>query len=368
MSAISNIPKPEIFPPRPDSPVLKPLVPRQLELRDGCIRALCIPMFGILIPIGTGLWGPIGPTLATYWIGQLWFIAIAAAIWHGNRFLYLRQRQSNTWFKHPARRIAQMLLAIVFYTVPCSVSMIWVWYWFTAMPVDWAAIRLATATSVICVIFVTHVYETVYLIQQRESDMLTFEKLERAKAEAELEALKNQLDPHFMFNSLNALSWLIENDPRRAVAFNDNLADVYRYILRNRDRWLVTLEDELDFLDRYFALLKLLFEDAIHLKRPSRQGEFANCYVPPISLQILLENAVKHNEFSREEPLVIDVRFEGGAVVMENEIRARRHPRPTSRVGLQNLRERCRLTLDRELEVFPGPAHFTVRLPVKSIE
>lgn len=356
-----------MFAPKPDSSMLKPLITRQLELRDGGIRALCIPMFGILIPIGTGLWGPVGPTLLTFWIGQFWFIAVAAAIWHGNRFLYLRQRLSNTWFQHPARRIAQMLLAILFYTVPCSVSMLWTWYWFAGLPVDWPAIQLATATSVICVIFITHVYETVYLIQQRESDMLTFEKLERAKAEAELEALKNQLDPHFMFNSLNALSWLIENDPPRAVAFNDNLADVYRYILRNRDRALVTLEDELDFLDRYFALLKLRFEDAIHLKMPARRAEFANSYVPPISLQILLENAVKHNEFSREDPLVIEVRFEADAVVMENEIRARRHARPTSRVGLQNLQERCRLTLDRELEISPGPACFSVRLPAKSI-
>ncbi|MBM3766298.1 MAG: histidine kinase [Acidobacteria bacterium] len=367
MHAISNLPKPDIFSPKLDSSMLKPLVARQLELRDGGIRAVCIPMFGILIPIGTGLWGPVGPTLLTFWIGQLWFIAVAAATWHGNRFLYLRHRQSNTWFKHPARRIAQMLLAIVFYTVPCCVSMLWAWYWFTGLPVDWAAIRLATATSVICVIFITHVYETVYLIQQRESDMLTFEKLERAKAEAELEALKNQLDPHFMFNSLNALSWLIENDPPRAVAFNDNLADVYRYILRNRDRALVSLEDELDFLDRYFALLKLRFEDAIHLKMPPRRADFANSYVPPISLQILIENAVKHNEFSRDEPLSIELRFEDGAVVVENEIRARRHPRPTSRVGLENLRERCRLTLDRELEVSPGPARFSVRLPVKSL-
>jgi LytS/YehU family sensor histidine kinase len=295
-------------------------------------------------------------------------MAVSSAIWHGNRYFYLRQRQSNDWFQHPARRIVQMLAGIVFYTVPCSLGMLWLWYLAIGFPADWAAIRFATLTSVICVVFITHVYETVYLIRQRESDMVTFEKLERAKVQAELEALKNQLDPHFMFNSLNALSWLIENDPRRALVFNDNLADVYRYILRNKDRALVTLAEELDFLSRYYALLKLRFEDAIHMEIPAARPEFDNLFLPPISLQILLENAVKHNEFSRERPLVTRLRLEPGFVAVENDIRPRRHPRPTSRVGLQNLSERFRLILSRGVEIVPGPNRFLVRLPLKSID
>ena len=253
MSAAANLPNPEILTPKADSRMLERLLPRAIELDDRGIRLLCIPLFGIAIPLVTGLFGPIGPDAPAFWFGFLWFIAVAAAIWHGNRYFYLRQRQSNDWFQHPARRILYMLAAIVFYTVPCSAGMLWAWYAANALPADWAAIRSSTLISVICVVFITHVYETVYLIRQRESDMVTFEKLERAKVQAELEALKNQLDPHFMFNSLNALSWLIENDPARAIVFNDNLADVYRYILRNKDRVLVTLAEELDFLRRYYA-------------------------------------------------------------------------------------------------------------------
>ncbi|MBM3783316.1 MAG: histidine kinase [Acidobacteria bacterium] len=346
---------------------MKPEI-RPLELRDGGIRSLCIPLFGLAIPLATGLYGSFGIGQPAFWLGQLWFILVSSAIWHGNRYLYLRQRQSNDWFRHPARRIVQMLAAIVFYTVPVSTGMLWTWYWFSGLPVDWVAIRLATATSVICVIFITHVYETVYLIQQRESDMVTFEKLERAKVQAELEALKNQLDPHFMFNSLNALSWLIENDPARAVAFNDNLADVYRYILHNRDRSLVSLEDELDFLSRYCALLKLRFEEAFRMEIPADRTAFANVYLPPISLQILLENAVKHNEFSRTEPLVVTLRIENDAVVMENDIRPKKHPRPSPGVGLQNLSERVRLTLRQDVEIQKGPTRFSVRIPLKSLD
>lgn len=360
MSATLNIPNPDILTPKPES--------RSLELHDGGIRLFCIPAFGLAIPFLSGLFGPIGPQRPAFWAGLLWFIAVSSAIWHGNRYLYLRQRQANDWFRHPARRIAYMLAAIVFYTVPCSVGMLTLWYSAVAMPPDWAAIRFATLTSVICVVFITHVYETVYLIQQRESDMVNFEKLERAKIQAELEALKNQLDPHFMFNSLNALSWLIENDPGRALTFNDNLADVYRYILSNRHRALVPLSDELEFLRRYFALLKLRFEDAIQLEIPAPCAGHDARFLPPISLQILLENAVKHNEFSREQPLEIHITLTPQSIEVANETRLRRHPRPSSGIGLDNLNERCRLILQRDLGIVQTPSQFIVRLPLKSID
>jgi len=90
---------------------------------------------------------------------------------------------------------------------------------------------VTTLTNVICVLFVTHGYETVFLIKERQSDQLTFEQLQRAKAQAELQALKTEIDPHFMFNSLNTLSHLIESDAEQALRFNDKLANVYRYIL-----------------------------------------------------------------------------------------------------------------------------------------
>lgn len=356
-------PKPETGRPEPETGGAKPV-----DLRDRGIRAICIPLFGIAIPFATGLFGPVGPAQPAFWWGYLWFTAVSAAIWHGNRYFYLRQRQANDWFRHPVRRIVYMLAAIVFYTVPCSAGMLWAWYGMAGLPVDWGAIEGATLLSVICVVFITHVYETVYLIQQRESDLVAFEKLERAKSEAELEALKNQLDPHFLFNSLNALGWLIENDPPRAAAFNDNLADVYRYILRNRDRALVTLGEELEFLGQYYALLRLRFEEAVEMDVPEAPERAESLFLPPISLQILLENAVKHNDFSRETPLRIRLRVLGDAVELENDLRPRRQPRASSRVGLANLGERCRLILGRDLAIESGSGRFSVRIPLKSID
>ncbi|MBI2688222.1 MAG: hypothetical protein HYX27_18110 [Acidobacteria bacterium] len=147
MSARVNVPKPEILTPKADSRMLERLLPRPIELDDGGIRLLCIPLFGIAIPFVTGLYGPIGPASLAFWPGFAWFIGVSSAIWHGNRYFYLRQRQSNDWFQHPARRIFYMLVAIVFYTVPCSVSMLLVWYGANGFAPDWPAIRMATLIS-----------------------------------------------------------------------------------------------------------------------------------------------------------------------------------------------------------------------------
>jgi LytS/YehU family sensor histidine kinase len=233
------------------------------------------------------------------------------------------------------------------------------WHRIAGFGPDWDTIRMVTLMCVICVVFITHVYETAYLIRQRESDLLAVERLERLRAEAELEALKGQVAPHFLFNTLNALSWLIENNPRKALHFNQDLAEVYRYILVARRRELVPLEEELAFLKRYFSLLVLRFESAVALELPPAGAR--PWFVPPISLQVLVENAVKHNS----HPLRIEVLFEEDAVVVANEKRPRAEAAPSARMGLATLDERCRLAMGRGIQVRDEDGRFAVRLPVK---
>src|SRR5690606_34942561 len=119
----------------------------------------------------------------------------------------------------------------------------------------------------ICVTFVTHVYETVFLIREREDDRLRVARLERAGALAQLDALRSQVDPHFLFNSLNTLNWLIDSDPVRAGRFTETLARIYRYMLKQRAHETVPLRDELDFTEDYLSLLSLRFGAALELRR-----------------------------------------------------------------------------------------------------
>jgi sensor histidine kinase YesM len=333
------------------------------DLRDGRVRLLGIPFFGTIIPNATGLFGHLGPRDPAYWAGYAWFVLLAYVVWQGNRWLWIRQRRHFDWFRHPARKVVALLFASVFYTAPVTVLMLWLWYRVAPLPaIDWTAIRVVAAVNVICVIFITHVYETAYLIQQRESDLLAVERLDRARAEAELQALRTQIDPHFLFNSLNTLAHFVDHDPRRARQFTERLAEIYRYLLRNRDRDLVPLADELAFAERYVELLRLRFGDALRLEVEADGRQAA--MLPPMALQVLLENVVKHNEMQEASPLPVRIRRRGDRLEVANLRRPKREPARPSGLGLANLAERAQRLSGRPLEVVGEGDEFRVAVPL----
>jgi len=190
------------------------------------------------------------------------------------------------------------------------------------------------------------------------------EQLNIAKAQAELEALKNQIDPHFIFNSLNTLSFLITRDPQNARLYNDTLARVYRYILSNKERDLVLLREEIEFISNYFYLLKIRFADAISMIIEITDLSSENFLIPPISLQALVENAIKHNEFSERTPLTINVSISSNYVIVQNRMNPRNYPQPTSKIGLGNLDNRYRLLTKRNIIIENSFQSFTVKLPI----
>lgn len=334
------------------------------ELGDAAVRWIGIPAFGIVIPNLTGLFGPLGAADALYWLGYAYFIVLSFLIWQGNRYFLLKQRVHYDWFNQPARKVMVLLAANVLYTAPLTIGWLWVWYGASDFSeADGDVILTVTLMNVICVIFITHIYETVYLIKQREDDLLRVERTDRARAEAELEALKNQIDPHFMFNSLNTLAHLIDTRPSQARAFCDDLADVYRYILQHKSSGLVLLSDELHFAGSYLALMERRFGCALDVRLPA-DAEANEALIPPISLQVLLENAVKHNAFSEADPLRVSITVEEGRIVVENERRPRSQDRPSPRVGLRNLNERFELLTRRPIDVSNGDDVFRVSLPL----
>src|SRR5688572_7625483 len=298
----------------------------------------------------------------------LYTIGIAFIIWEGNRYLLFTLRSYFDWFNKPVRKIAVLVLAVSFYTIPISALLMVIWYkLFNAGIVNWDVISTTILMIMICVLFITHIYETVFLVREAESEKLKKEQLERARAEAELEALKNQIDPHFIFNSLNTLSHLIEKDPVKAKQFNDNLADVYRYILQNKARELVLLHEEILFLNDYFSLLKIRFEQAVQLQIGINPALYDQYLIPPISLQILVENAIKHNEFSDAVPLVITIEMQNDELIIHNQVRKKILRKASSRIGLQNLGERYKLTTSKEISVMESGSDFRVSLPVLKI-
>lgn len=346
--------------------VTDPIGSHQVELNDKLMRLIGIPFFGIIIPNVTGLFGNLRFSDLLYWMGYLFFISLSYLIWQGNRYLLFRTRKRFTWFDRPIEKLILLLFNNIFYTSPLTIAWLCMWYRFAGFEkTDWDAILTVVLINVICVLFVTHVYETVFMVKEQQSEQLKNAELQRAKAEAELAALKNQVDPHFMFNSLNSLSYLIAHDADKAAQFTGNLADVYRYILSYRDQSLVLLEDELEFTHKYTDLLHLRFGNALTFKRRFNGELEKRCLIPPTSVFVALENAVKHNELSQQHPLLIDIDLVDDHLIICNRIREKRNLQHSSRIGLKNLNERFRLITGKSIS--SGRTHeslFEVRLPL----
>ena len=192
------------------------------------------------------------------------------------------------------------------------------------------------------------------------------QKLREEKLIFQYETLKNQVNPHFLFNCLNSLSSLIKKDTDLSEIFIQRLSSVYRYIIENREKELVGLKTELDFVQNYFFLQKLRDEEKIHLSIET--GDDNNIAVLPVSVQMLVENALKHNAATRSQPLEITIHFEGiDKLVVRNNLQKKNQLEPSSKIGLKNLNERSRLILNREIEIHETPDEFVVKIPVKAI-
>ena len=335
-----------------------------LQLNDIAFRLILIPFFGIAIPLLTKM---IDAAKMSHWELKFAYgynILIAFIVWQGNRYLLFTLRSYFNWFNKPVRKVIALLLAVSFFTIPISVLLLIGWYnIFSEGVINWNIVFTSTLIIMICVIFITHVYETVFLVKESESEKVRNEQMERAKAEAELEALKNQIDPHFIFNSLNTLSHLIEEKPAKAKEFNNNMADVYRYILQSKDRDFVLLGEELEFVDNYFSLLKIRFENAVQLSKEIHISLMEQYAILPISLQVLVENTIKHNEFSDARPLIVSILIEDDKIVVQNNFHKKEVKR-SSRIGLNNLSERYKLIMSKEIIVEETTDHFTVKLPL----
>lgn len=187
-------------------------------------------------------------------------------------------------------------------------------------------------------------------------------ELQRENNTARYAALQQQLNPHFLFNSLNTLIAEIEYDPAQAVSFTRRLSEVYRYVLQVQDRPLVTLDEELRFAEAYLYLHRVRLGDCLGC-RMEIPDELRESRLPPLTLQLLIENVIKHNAITVSRPLEIVITAGGGWLTVSNPIRPKRGAE-SGGVGLRNLSNRCRIMLGRGIEIGPGGDCFTVKIPL----
>lgn len=207
------------------------------------------------------------------------------------------------------------------------------------------------------------IFHLVYFYNKYQQNKIKEQKVIAGTASAKFDALKNQLDPHFLFNSLNVLTSLIEENPENAQKFTTSLSKVYRYVLEQKNKELVSVDEELEFAKTYMLLLKMRFEDSIVFDIPEKANN-PESKVVPLSLQLLLENAVKHNTVTSNKPLHIKIYEDGDSLVVENNLQAKQIVKKSSGVGLNNIKQRYDLLTNKKININKEANRFTVAIPM----
>jgi hypothetical protein len=210
------------------------------------------------------------------------------------------------------------------------------------------------------------IYYSHYLIHFWKKSMDKYEALEQENLKAKYDALKSQVNPHFLFNSLNTLTGVVEQDQKQAVFFIKKLSDIYRYVLEQQDKELVEIAEELNFLENYIYLAKMRYGNGLHYQHDISS---LNKYIVPLGLQVLVENSIKHNVVSDDSPLNIRVYEEGAYLVVSNNLRKKKTIHENGAIGLENLKNRYGYFTQDPVIVQNDKTNFTVKIPiVESLE
>lgn len=342
---------------------MKTAITQCLGFDDRLLRLIGIPVSAALIPLVFFKGVPYTPYI---FINSMLF---TAAIWEGVRGIFIKVTQRFPHFEQWRRRLAWIAgLSIVYVGVACATvgSVLRV-----VLPETWIAsiqdnVRESYMASYFMLLTIGAIYESMRFFTLWKTALLEKEQAEQARLAGQLEGLRNQVNPHFLFNSLNTLIYLIPEAPERAVRFVQQLSKVYRYVLESRDAQLIALREELRFLDAYVFLLRERFGDSLHidLRANSLPPDTA---IVPLTLQMLFENAIKHNIISADKPLRIEVFPENGHLIVRNNLQRKNQVMHSTGVGLENIRLRYRILTGREVEVMPSEQHFTVALPLAGL-
>lgn len=209
-------------------------------------------------------------------------------------------------------------------------------------------------------------YMFIHLLYQNYHNQQVSIALERSKMDnlaAQYELLRQQVNPHFLFNSLHTLKYMVESGDKHSVEFILKLSDFYRFTLESRKSDLIPLSEELSILDAFLFLLKARFEEGIDVSIKLEE-DLQSARIPPFTLQLLVENAVKHNVVSTDRPLRMRIFAEDGSLVVENSLRIKHTPEASTGIGLDNINQRYLHLSGKEIEIIPGELFFTVKLPL----
>lgn len=333
-------------------------------VKDIHIRILFIPLLGIVIPYASGIIVYSNYSFAELIAAHIYFILTSFFIWAGSNrvHMFLRKRiksNSTAYLK-----VAAITLASTLYSAFIGGLLTVIWFavskeLFTRLKLIEFILYISVAVSLF-----TLLYEVLFLSNEKEEHLKMADELAKERLYAETSILRNELDPHFLFNSLTTLNQLISSNPEQAALYNEHLAQVYKYILQSKNKTTVTLTEELAFADDYFSLLQIRYENKLQLEKSFNGRDSKKEMIVPCALQILIENAIKHNEFSRENPLKIKIFLNGEYLKVSNNIMPKPYLLHSTETGLKNLSARYKLVTDKDISISKTDNIFTVNIPL----
>lgn len=209
-------------------------------------------------------------------------------------------------------------------------------------------------------------HQLTFLVQKWKEEAIRTSQLEKENIKAKLSTLRSQISPHFLFNNFNTLYGLIETQPQQAKAYLMKLSELYRRILAKKNEELLSLEEEIETLHAYLFLLNVRFPDDI-ITEIDIDNPIGHYYLPPITLQMLVENAIKHNSFDEDNPLHIKITQHGESLRVLNNRTEKKGETPSHGIGLENIRNRYALLSDQNIEVEESAVEFSVKVPLLQI-
>lgn len=271
------------------------------------------------------------------------------------------------WYEKPRQRVFWGIIGsivVTLGTVFLANFILWVLIYDNDMSILYSTEnRSFYFSALIITLIITTALHAMGFFKEVQKERKLNAQLKQEKLEMELNALRAHVDPHFLFNSFNVLSGLIDEDPEKAQAFLAGLSKIYRYILEQRHEETSELQEEMNFAQRYLELQRMRFEDSIifetEINEVAQQKK-----IPALTLQLLLENAIKHNGFSKENPLHILIKADGQTLEVQNNKRERTHIAASNKLGLQNIKDRYALLSELPVEILDQTHSFSVKLPL----
>ncbi len=334
------------------------------NIENKWIRVIGIPVIGIIMPLIFHT--PNDEIGIFYWI--IISVAITFLVWQGSKIVVSYLWTKYPWEKSPAKHL---LISIVFlFSVSIFlIGIIFLINYFFANQSSryWQVMKGVNVAMVLITFFTTSIYEGIYLFDKWKKSLTLTAQLEKENIQSRFEALKNQINPHFLFNSLSALASLIHNAPDKAIDFIYNFSNIYRYVLEVKDEIATEVGQELDFVSSFIFLQKIRFGDNLNLKMKLNAASHTK-FILPLSLQILVENAIKHNEISDQYPLTITIRDDAENLIVENNLQQINQEEKSTKIGLQNLKERYMLISDLAPAFYVDKNIFVAKIPFLKVE